>query len=63
SSHQSALSSLLSSHSIKATGKDDKLLKIDEAKILRNGQQFHELNAGHDRFITLLPIEFSSENI
>ncbi|CAF4771001.1 unnamed protein product, partial [Rotaria sp. Silwood1] len=33
------------------------------AKILRNGQQFHELNAGHDRFITLLPIEFSSENI
>ncbi|CAF4670489.1 unnamed protein product [Rotaria sp. Silwood1] len=33
-----------------------------EAQILRNEQQFRELNAVYDRFITLLPIEISSSD-
>jgi chromosome segregation ATPase len=33
-----------------------------EAQILRNEQQFRELNSVYDRFITLLPIELSSSD-
>jgi hypothetical protein len=33
-----------------------------EAQILRNEQQFRELNSVYDRFITLLPIEHSSSD-
>ena len=33
-----------------------------EAQTLRNEQQFHELNSIYDRFVTLLPIEVSSDD-
>jgi chromosome segregation ATPase len=33
-----------------------------EAQILRNEQQFRELNSVYDRFVTLLPIELSSSD-